>query len=48
VLEKIVHVWRGGMTNGMDAAGIIDSQSVKGADTIGRDSRGYGARLVRG
>src|SRR5918912_2374041 len=24
-------------------AGIIDSQSVKGADTVGRDSRGYDA-----
>jgi transposase len=23
------------------SAGIIDSQSVKGADTVGRDSRGY-------
>ncbi|MEV0568440.1 transposase [Dactylosporangium sp. NPDC050588] len=25
------------------ARGIIDSQSVKGADTVGRDSRGYDA-----
>lgn len=25
------------------SAGIIDSQSVKGADTVGRDSRGYEA-----
>ncbi|MFD0782358.1 IS5 family transposase [Micromonospora azadirachtae] len=25
------------------SAGIIDSQSVKGADTVGRDSRGYDA-----
>ena len=27
------------------SAGIIDSQSVKGADTVGRDSRGYDAVL---
>ncbi|MFG1918104.1 hypothetical protein [Micromonospora sp. NPDC048898] len=25
------------------SAGIIDSQSVKGADTVGRESRGYDA-----
>ncbi|QGN45622.1 hypothetical protein GKC29_01270 [Micromonospora sp. WMMC415] len=25
------------------SAGIIDSQTVKGADTVGRDSRGYDA-----
>ncbi|WP_120569094.1 transposase [Micromonospora tulbaghiae] len=25
------------------SAGIIDSQSVKGAGTVGRDSRGYDA-----
>ncbi|MFI6182915.1 transposase [Nonomuraea sp. NPDC051191] len=31
------------------SAGIIDSQSVKGADTVGRDSRGYDAgRKVNG
>jgi hypothetical protein len=24
-------------------AGLIDSQSVRGADTVGRDSRGYDA-----
>jgi transposase len=29
--------------NPQPAAGIIDSQSVKGADTVGRDSRGYDA-----
>lgn len=29
--------------NPQPSAGIIDSQSVKGADTIGRDSRGYDA-----
>jgi hypothetical protein len=29
--------------NPQPSAGIIDSQSVKGADTVGRDSRGYGA-----
>jgi hypothetical protein len=25
------------------SAGIIDSQSIKGADTVGRDSRGHDA-----
>ena len=25
------------------SAGIIDSQAVKGADTVGRDTRGYDA-----
>jgi hypothetical protein len=31
------------------SAGLIDSQSVKGADTVGRDSRGYDAgRKVNG
>ena len=29
--------------NAEPSAGIIDSQSVKGADTVGRDSRGYDA-----
>lgn len=29
--------------DGEPSAGIIDSQSVKGADTVGRDSRGYDA-----
>jgi hypothetical protein len=29
--------------NPQPSAGIIDSQSVKGADTIGRDSRGHDA-----
>jgi DDE family transposase len=29
--------------NPQPSAGIIDSQSVKGADTAGRDSRGYDA-----
>src|SRR3569833_4053796 len=28
---------------GQPTAGIIDSQSVKGADTVGRDTRGYAA-----
>jgi hypothetical protein len=28
---------------GQPTAGIIDSQSVKGADTVGRDMRGYDA-----
>jgi len=27
-------------SNPQPSAGIIDSQSVKGADTVGRDSRG--------
>jgi hypothetical protein len=30
------------------SAGIIDSQSVKGADTVGRDSRGYDAANYAG
>ena len=29
--------------NPQPSAGITDSQSVKGADTVGRDSRGYDA-----
>ncbi len=29
--------------NPQPSARIIDSQSVKGADTVGRDSRGYDA-----
>jgi hypothetical protein len=29
--------------NPQPSTGIIDSQSVKGADTVGRDSRGYDA-----
>ena len=29
--------------NPLPSAGVIDSQSVKGADTVGRDSRGYDA-----
>jgi transposase len=29
--------------NAAPSAGIIDSQAVKGADTVGRDSRGYDA-----
>jgi transposase len=29
--------------NPQPSAGLIDSQSVKGADTVGRDSRGYDA-----
>ena len=27
----------------MASAGVVDSQSVKGADTVGADSRGYDA-----
>lgn len=35
--------------NPQPSAGIIDSQSVKGADTVGRDSRGYDAgRKING
>jgi transposase len=29
--------------NPQPSAGVIDSQSVKGADTVGRDSRAFGA-----
>jgi transposase len=29
------------------SAGIIDSQSVKGADTVGRGSRGYDAKKIK-
>jgi transposase len=32
--------------NPQPSAGIIDSQSVKGADTVGRDSRGYDAAKI--
>ena len=46
--EKILPVVRGQLrvAEGRDpepSAGLIDSQSVKGADTVGRDSRGYDA-----
>ena len=48
VTEKILPVVRGQLRvqEGRDpepSAGLIDSQSVKGADTVGRDSRGYDA-----
>lgn len=48
VTEKILPVVRGQVraVEGRDpepTAGIIDSQSVKGADTVGQDSRGYDA-----
>jgi transposase len=33
--------------NRQPSAGIIDSQSVKGADTVGRGSRGYDAATTR-
>ena len=46
--EKILPVVRGQLrlAEGRDpepSAGLIDSQSVKGADTVGRESRGYDA-----
>jgi transposase len=48
VTEKILPVVRSQLRvqEGRDpepSAGLIDSQSVKGADTVGRDSRGYDA-----
>ena len=48
VTEKILPVVRGQLRvqEGRDpepSAGLIDSQSVKGADTVGRESRGYDA-----
>ncbi|MEV6810566.1 IS5 family transposase [Micromonospora sp. NPDC051296] len=48
VTEKLMHTLRlkARVQQGRDpqpSAGIIDSQSVKGADTVGRDSRGYDA-----
>ncbi len=46
--EKILPVVRGQLRlqegrNPEASAGLIDSQSVKGADTVGRDPRGYDA-----
>ncbi len=48
VTEKILPVVRGQLRVAEGrapepSAGLIDSQSVKGADTVGRDSRGYDA-----
>jgi transposase len=48
VTEKILPVVRGQLRvqEGRDpepSAGLIDSQSVKGADTVGRETRGYDA-----
>jgi transposase len=48
VTEKILPVVRTQLRvqegrNPEPSAGLIDSQSVKGADTVGRDSRGYDA-----
>jgi transposase len=48
VTEKILPVVRGQLRvqEGRDpepSAGLIDSQSVRGADTVGQDSRGYDA-----
>jgi transposase len=40
-VRKQVRVQEG--RNPQPSAGLIDSQSVKGADTVGRDSRGYDA-----
>ncbi|NSX38862.1 transposase [Pseudarthrobacter oxydans] len=36
-------VWQAAGRNTAASAGIVDSQSVKGADTVGSDSRGYDA-----
>jgi transposase len=46
--EKILPVVRAQLRlqqgrNAEPSAGLIDSQSVKGADTVGRDTRGYDA-----
>jgi transposase len=46
--EKILPVVRAQLRvqegrNPQPSAGLIDSQSVKGADTVGRDTRGYDA-----
>ena len=48
VTEKILPVVRSRLRvqegrNPEPSAGLIDSQSVKGADTVGRESRGYDA-----
>ena len=48
VTEKILPVVRAQLRvqegrNPEPSAGLIDSQSVKGADTVGRDTRGYDA-----
>ncbi|MFD1530451.1 transposase [Pseudonocardia aurantiaca] len=48
VTEKILPVVREQLRlqegrNPGPSAGLIDSQSVKGADTVGRESRGYDA-----
>ncbi|GAA1329152.1 IS5 family transposase [Pseudonocardia xinjiangensis] len=48
VTEKILPVARGQLRiqegrNAEPSAGLIDSQSVKGANTVGRNSRGYDA-----
>jgi hypothetical protein len=48
VTEKILPVVRTQLRvqegrNPEPSAGLIDSQSVKGADTVGRDTRGYDA-----
>jgi Transposase DDE domain len=48
ITEKILPVLRAQLRvqEGRDpepSAGLIDSQSVKGADTVGRESRGYDA-----
>ena len=48
VTEKILPVVRAHLRvqegrNPEPSAGLIDSQSVKGADTVGRDTRGYDA-----
>jgi transposase len=40
-LREQIRVFKG--RDPQPSAGVIDSQSVKGADTVGRDSRGYDA-----
>jgi hypothetical protein len=52
VTEKILPVVRAQLRvregrNPQPSAELIDSQSVKGADTVGRDTRGYDAGRKR-
>jgi transposase len=48
VTERVLETLRGQVRTGQGrdeqpSAGLIDSQSIKGADTVGRDSRGFDA-----